>query len=180
MSESDQYAVLGNPVAHSRSPRIHALFALQCEQSMQYRAICVEPGMFPAVVRDFMQRQGKGVNVTVPFKQEAFELADVLTERAQRAGAVNTLLWSNDGRLLGDNTDGTGLLRDLQRLQIALKNRRILLLGAGGAARGILSPLLQAEPTSLTVVNRNIDKAHQLQQEMADLGELQVATYEGV
>jgi shikimate dehydrogenase len=168
---SDLYAVFGNPVAHSRSPRIHAAFAAQTGQTIRYMARLVLPGAFVAAVRQFMAEGGRGVNVTVPFKEEAFRLCDMpgnaLTSRARRAGAVNTLCLEKDG-ILGDNTDGAGLVRDIEEnLAYPLAGRRILLLGAGGAARGALAPLLECRPAALTIANRSADKAAALAVEFA-------------
>lgn len=158
----DRYGVFGHPVAHSKSPLIHRLFAAQTGQRLSYEALLAPLEDFAGFARAFFV-QGKGANVTLPFKEQAFELADELTERARRAGAVNTLKQLADGRLLGDNTDGAGLVRDLvANLQCPLAGRRVLLLGAGGAARGALLPLLQAGPASLTLANRTEAKAHAL------------------
>jgi shikimate dehydrogenase len=139
----DRYAVMGNPVAHSKSPRIHALFAGQTNQQLQYDAILVEKDGFREAVADFLQQGGKGLNITVPFKEEAWTLAATRSDRAERAGAVNTLVLNESGRHFGDNTDGAGLVRDLLHNHSAvLKNKRLLLVGAGGAARGVIEPLL--------------------------------------
>ena len=166
----DQYAVMGNPVRHSRSPRIHTLFAEQTAQNMDYTAIQVDLGGFPQAVGNFAAAGGKGLNVTVPFKQEAFALAETRAERAQRAGAVNTLVLGG-GPIHGDNTDGVGLVTDLGRnLGLELAARRILVMGAGGAARGVLAPLLAEGPTQLVIVNRTPDRAVELAAAFADLG----------
>jgi shikimate dehydrogenase len=158
----DRYAVLGNPIAHSRSPRIHALFARQTGQDMVYEAILAPHENFAAAVRDFIGAGGRGANVTVPFKEEAFRLADTLSPRARSAGAVNTLAFDDDG-ILGDNTDGAGLVRDLTaNLAWNIAGRRILLLGAGGAARGVIQPLLDLKPAELFVANRTPAKAEAL------------------
>ena len=152
---TDRYAVMGNPIAHSKSPRIHALFAEQTGQDLEYSAILVEQGGFPDAVAGFVADGGKGLNITVPFKEEAWELATSHSPRAERAGAVNTLLLDADGNHFGDNTDGTGLVRDLthnHRCEIA--GKRLLLVGAGGAARGVLEPLLAAHPALLVIANR--------------------------
>ena len=163
MKPPDRYAVMGHPVHHSRSPFIHAQFAAQCAQHMEYVALDVAPDEFNGAVRDFFRGGGKGLNLTVPHKQAGFLLADSLSERAQRAGAVNTLLPGEGGALRGDNTDGTGLLRDLTvNLGLPLRGQRILLLGAGGAARGVLAPLLAAQPATLVIANRNADRAQRL------------------
>ncbi len=167
----DHYAVMGNPIGHSRSPMIHRLFAEQTGEALDYRAILVEPHDFAAAVARFRADGGKGLNVTVPFKEEAFELADRHSDRALRARAVNTLLLHADGTIEGDNTDGIGLLRDLvDNLGLSLAGRRIALLGAGGAARGILAPLLAAQPATLFIANRTAAKAAQLADDFTDLG----------
>lgn len=158
----DRYAVIGHPIAHSKSPRIHAAFARQTGEQLEYEALLAPLDGFEAAVARFRANGGRGMNVTVPFKLEAFALADRLTDRAQTAGAVNTLVFDSDG-ILGDNTDGIGLVRDLiDNLNCPLAGRRILLLGAGGAARGAMLPLLQAGPTSLTLANRTESKAVEL------------------
>ena len=159
---TDRYCVFGNPIAHSQSPRIHALFAAQTGQDMSYEALLVPLDGFAAAVRAFAGGGGKGANVTVPFKEEAFRLAAELTPRARAAGAVNTL--SFDGEAIrGDNTDGAGLVRDLKaNLGCDPAGRRILLLGAGGAARGVILPLLDERPAALRVANRTAEKAAQL------------------
>lgn len=162
MSAPDQYAVFGHPVGHSRSPWLHARFAELTGQSIAYDAIDVPPGAFDGALDDFLATGGKGLNITVPHKLAAFTAADILTPRAQQAGAVNTLALQPHG-LLGDNTDGVGLLRDLQQnLDVLLKGRRILLVGAGGAARGVLGPLLAAQPARLVIANRSSQKAVEL------------------
>ena len=171
MSSIDRYAVIGSSIAHSRSPQIHALFAQGAQQSMLYGLIDVPPAAFHAVVRDFFASDGRGLNVTVPHKLAALRLADTLTARAQRAGAVNTLSRGADGKLLGDNTDGAGLVRDLDaNLAFRLRGARVLLLGAGGAARGVLGPLLESGVGSILVRNRRAARALQLAREFADLG----------
>jgi shikimate dehydrogenase len=167
----DRYAVIGNGIAHSRSPRIHAMFAEATQQSMAYGLIDVPPAAFHSVVRDFFAGGGRGLNVTVPHKLAAFRLADTLTPRARRAGAVNTLARGADGKLLGDNTDGAGLVRDLTvNLGVNLTGARVLLLGAGGAARGILAPLLEGGAGSIFIINRRAERARELAREFADLG----------
>ena len=158
----DVYAVAGNPIAHSKSPTIHRRFAEQTAQAMHYGTVMPELGAFATVAKAFFAAGGKGMNVTVPFKLDAQALADTLTPRAALAGAVNTL-WQHDGVLHGDNTDGAGLVRDLQAQGITLANASICILGAGGAARGVLGPLLEQKPQSIVITNRSIDKAQDLQ-----------------
>ncbi len=166
---SDRYAVFGNPIGHSKSPRIHALFAAQTGQDISYEAILAPREDFAGTVERFILRGGKGANVTVPFKEEAFKLATHLTARAQAAGAVNTLNFMDDG-ITGDNTDGAGLVRDLKaNLGCDPVGRRILLLGAGGAARGAILPLLLEQPAELLIANRTEEKAARLAFEFARL-----------
>jgi shikimate dehydrogenase len=155
----DRYAVIGNPIEHSKSPHIHAAFARQTGQDMRYDRILGDEKRFEDDVRDFFAAGGRGMNVTVPFKERAFRLADSLAQRAQAAGAVNTLLPGPEG-LAGDNTDGVGLVRDLGcNQQFNFAGARVLLLGAGGAARGVLRPLLGEGPGELVVANRTAAKA---------------------
>ncbi|MFO7543002.1 MAG: shikimate dehydrogenase [Thiobacillus sp.] len=162
---TDRYAVFGHPIAHSKSPQIHAAFARQTGQNMRYDAMLAPLDGFASSVAQFVAAGGRGANVTVPFKEAAFKLANRLTPRAQRAGAVNTLSFEADG-ILGDNTDGAGLLADLTRnLHCALAGKRILLLGAGGAARGVIESLLEQQPAALVIANRTVSRA----QELADL-----------
>jgi shikimate dehydrogenase len=166
---SERYAVFGNPIGHSKSPRIHALFAAQTAQDISYEAILAPREDFAGMVERFVLRGGKGANVTVPFKEEAFQLATHLTPRAQAAGAVNTLSFMEDV-ITGDNTDGAGLVRDLKaNLGCDPAGRRILLLGAGGAARGVILPLLLEQPTELLIANRTEEKAAHLALEFARL-----------
>ena len=159
---SDRYAVIGNPVAHSRSPWIHARFALQTGEDLAYEPLLAPLDGFSAAVAAFHAAGGQGANVTLPFKEEACALSTQLSERACAAQAVNTLVFSKDG-LRGDNTDGYGLVQDLtNNLGFGIRGRRILLAGAGGAARGVLLPLLGERPASLVIANRNVEKAHAL------------------
>lgn len=161
---SDHYAVMGNPIAHSKSPRIHALFAKQTQQRIQYAAIQVDPGGFRQAVGNFQANGGKGLNITVPFKREAFQLVDERSPRADAAGAVNTILFLPGGKLRGDNTDGVGLLRDIRdNHNFAIRDKRVLILGAGGAVRGVLGPLLEEEPREIIVANRTVERAVELE-----------------
>ncbi len=157
-----RYAVVGNPVAHSRSPWIHAQFAVQTGERIEYGALLAPLDGFASTLVAFRAAGGKGANVTLPFKAEAFALSDARSARAEAAGAVNTLDFSGEG-IRGDNTDGCGLARDLvQNLGFSVTGRRVLLLGAGGAARGVLQPLLEERPAGLVVANRSVDKARSL------------------
>ena len=166
----DQYAVMGNPVAHSKSPQIHTLFAVQTRQDMAYRAILVERGGLQRAITEFVSAGGRGLNITVPFKQDAWTLAAQRSARAERAGAVNTLVLEDSGNHYGDNTDGAGLVRDLcDNHGATLHHARLLLLGAGGAARGVIEPLLQARPRLLVIANRTPGKAVELARAFCDL-----------
>lgn len=170
---TDNYAVFGNPVTHSKSPHIHTLFGVQTGEAVAYGAICAEPEEFAQDVMLFLVAGGKGCNITVPFKQEAWELADELSDYAARAKAVNTLAFRDDGTMVGYNTDGIGIVRDLQQNHgIALQGKRILLLGAGGAVRGVLEPLLETQPASLFIANRTAAKAVELAQDFAEFGKV--------
>ena len=164
---TDRYAVIGNPIAHSKSPEIHARFAQQTGEDIGYERLLAPLDGFAQTVADFMQAGGLGANVTVPFKLEAYALATELSVRAQAAGAVNTLRFRGDV-IYGDNTDGVGLVTDIVRnAGMALHGRRLLLLGAGGAARGVLLPLLDQQPAEIVIANRTLDKAHLLVQEFS-------------
>jgi shikimate dehydrogenase len=166
---SDLYCVFGNPVGHSRSPAIHAAFAAACGEDLRYEARLAPVDGFSAAVTEFVAGGGKGANVTVPFKEEAYRLSHRLSERAAQAGAVNTLVFREDG-IFGDNTDGAGLVQDITtNLGFALGGRRILLLGAGGAARGVIAPLLAKGPASLHIANRSADKALLLARTFSDM-----------
>ena len=174
----DQYAVVGHPVAHSLSPFIHSLFARQTGQSMSYHLMDVAPEEFTRRVAGFFAEGGRGVNITVPHKTRALQLANELTERARQAGAINTLAAHRDGTLLGDNTDGAGLVQDLtHNLQLAIAGRRVLLLGAGGAARGVIAPLLAQRPQSIVVANRTAERAQALAASFAALGDVRGAGF---
>ena len=155
----DRYAVFGNPVAHSRSPAIHARFAVQTGQAIVYEKRLAPLDGFAAAIGAFIAEGGRGANVTVPFKLEAYALATRLTPRAAAAGAVNTLWFDADG-IIGDNTDGVGLVTDLAiNAGVQIRGRRVLVLGAGGAAQGVMLPLLDAQPSRLVIANRTPDKA---------------------
>jgi shikimate dehydrogenase len=170
---------MGNPIAHSKSPLIHAAFARQTGEQLEYTALLVEPGSFPARVQGFFEQGGKGLNITVPFKQEAWELATVKSPSATLAGAVNTLLQDHNGVLQGHNTDGVGLVRDiLQNHGGVLAGKSILILGAGGATRGILLPLLQQQPARICIANRTVAKAKQLVEVFVGHGALDACGYE--
>lgn len=173
-TQPDRYAVVGNPVAHSKSPLIHQAFAQQCAQNIQYERILAPLDGFKSTIADLIQHGYKGVNITVPFKLEAFALATTLSERARAAGAVNTLIF-NGGEIYGDNTDGAGLVRDIEHnLSVGIAGKRILLIGAGGAAEGVLQPLLAATPAVLVVSNRSVDKAINMAKKAASSATLDV------
>ncbi len=176
-NSTERYAVIGNPIAHSKSPLIHTEFAKQTQQKLSYSAELVELGQVKNFVEEFTKNNGKGLNVTVPFKQDAFELANELTPRAQRAGAVNTLILKNN-KVLGDTTDGTGLLNDLTKNnQQIIKDKRILVIGAGGAVRGVLEPLLLESPENLTITNRTLSKAQQLAEDFKNFGAISACSF---
>ena len=159
---TDRYAVVGNPIAHSKSPEIHAAFARQTGQDIEYTKLLAPPNGFSATVEAFRAAGGRGVNVTVPFKLEAFALADDISQSARDAQAANFLQFEGV-RIRADNTDGIGLLRDIvHNLGFKIADKRVLLMGAGGAARGVLAPLLEYGPRMLTIANRTVDKALRL------------------
>lgn len=166
----DRYAVIGNPIEHSRSPFIHAQFARETQQDLIYEKLLAPLDGFEQSVNYFFAHGGKGLNVTVPFKEEAYRFADSLTERAKLAGAVNTLALQADGSVLGDTTDGAGLVGDLIRNSMPIKDARILILGAGGAVRGVLEPLLKAQPQCVVIANRTASKARELAEIFGHLG----------
>lgn len=175
----DRYAVVGNPIAHSLSPQIHASFAQQTGQALSYQAIELPLNSFTAGILNLQQQGFCGVNVTVPFKREAWELCDHLSKSAEYAGAVNTLSFSPDAKIAGDNTDGVGLTRDLIcNLKVSIEQRKILVLGAGGAVRGVLGPILELSPHSLTIANRTIEKAKVLARDFGKHGDIQVVAYD--
>ncbi|WP_462156796.1 shikimate dehydrogenase [Pseudoalteromonas sp. GB56] len=173
----DRYAVFGNPIAHSKSPLIHQAFAMQLGEQIEYERILAPLDGFVDSVKSFFEQGGCGANVTLPFKEQAFAMANTLSERACLAGAVNTLVMLEDGTLLGDNTDGIGLVTDLQRIYGSIAGKRVLLIGAGGAAKGAALPLLEAGIAHLHVVNRTAEKAQQL---VANIRQYQNVTYAGL
>jgi len=177
MTTIDRYGVMGYPVSHSRSPVIHRLFALQTNQNLQYELLQVAPEKLELAVRQFQRTGGKGLNITVPHKSEVARLCDQLSERASTAGAVNTLSF-RDGEIHGENTDGIGLLRDLViNLGFTIEGANILILGAGGATRGIVGPLLEMQPASLRIANRTIDKAEALADHFSHSGPVSVCCF---
>lgn len=178
MTTTDRYAVIGSPIKHSKSPRIHQLFAEQTQQSIEYVAQEVPAERFKASVVEFFSKGGKGLNCTLPLKELAWAFADRSTKRAELSRAVNTLILQDDDRILGDNTDGCGLITDLTvNHGVALKGTRILLLGAGGASRGILGPLLERSPKHLILANRTRQKAKDLAAEFCIEGDIEGCGY---
>jgi shikimate dehydrogenase len=162
---TDLYAVFGNPIAQSKSPIIHAEFAKQTAQDLQYTKELIPLDGFAEAVKNFFAHpNGKGLNITVPFKVDAFNLVDELTPRAKIAGAINFIAKQANGKLLGDNTDGIGMVKDMLNLDWIIKGKRVLVLGAGGAVRGVLQPLLDQDPTNITIANRTLSKAQELVQ----------------
>jgi shikimate dehydrogenase len=177
----DRYAVVGNPVKHSKSPRIHTLFAAATGEQMEYEKLQAPLDGFAAMLQPFFANGGKGLNITVPFKEQAWELSRWRSPLAEKAGAVNTLLLGNDGLLHGYNTDGIGLLRDLTQNQgLTVQGQRVLLVGAGGAVRGVLGPLLAEKPALLVVANRTASRAEELAALFADEGEIKASTFEAL
>lgn len=177
---TDRYAIFGNPISHSKSSFIHTAFSRQTEQNIEYEAVLVPLGGFAAALDAFRAEGGLGANVTVPFKLEAYRYATDLTPRARQAQAVNTLKF-NGQSVLGDNTDGAGLIQDIQgNLDFPLAGKRILLMGAGGAARGVLLPLLACEPQAVMVANRTPNKASELARHFAAHGNVQASDYAGL
>ncbi|EAQ97571.1 shikimate dehydrogenase [Congregibacter litoralis] len=178
MSENMRFAVFGNPIKHSRSPMIHAAFAGQCDVKLEYRAVRVELNDFQRAVTAFFDAGGSGLNITVPFKEEAAAMAMELTGRAARATAVNTLWRDDAGVLRGDTTDGVGLVRDMvANLGWRIQGQRVLIVGAGGAVRGVLEPLMRELPTSVHIVNRTVERAETLASEFAVLGKITASGY---
>ncbi len=179
MSMPDQYAVMGNPIGHSKSPLIHSLFAEQTGQKLEYRAILVELKQFNEAVGAFQEEGGKGLNVTVPFKRDAWRLVDERSECAELAGAVNTIVVREDGTLYGDNTDGVGMVRDIRdNLGVSIEGKKVLLLGAGGAVRGVLGPLLQEKPAEVVIANRSPERAQELADDFEEFGRVEGSSYD--
>ena len=180
-AQPDRYALMGHPVSHSWSPFIHGMFARATLQHMQYRLIDVAPEKFRSEAMQFFLDGGKGLNVTVPHKRAAAELVNELTPRAALAGAVNTISLKGIGELIGDNTDGAGLVIDLeQNLGLELADRRILLLGAGGATRGILGPLLERQPAEVVIANRTAARAAELVDDFAGIARLSSSGFDAI
>jgi len=178
---TDQYGVIGNPIAHSKSPRIHQAFAQQYDQDLIYTAELIPLDGIIEGLQQLQTRGFKGLNVTVPFKEQAWQCITNKSESATLAGAVNTIIFKEDGSLYGDNTDGIGLCRDLStNHNIELKNKRILLLGAGGAARGVILPLLQQNPSELIIANRTLEKAQALAKHFANYGNIKASHFETI
>ncbi len=177
MSKPDLYVVIGNPISHSKSPDIHTLFASQTQQNIQYQRLLAPLDGFKETVKEFISNNGKGMNVTVPFKLEAFDFATSLTPRAQAAGAVNTLKFDGS-EILGDNTDGKGLIVDImENVKYSIAGSRVLLLGAGGAARGVIQPLFEQKPERLMIANRSVEKAQELAEAFSSIGKIDVSSY---
>ena len=177
---SERYAVIGNPVAHSQSPFIHAEFARAENRAIRYERLLAATDRFAEVANAFAGSGGCGLNVTLPFKGEAFRFATDLSERAQTAEAVNTLTF-RDGRIYGDNTDGVGLVRDIiENLDFPIEDKHVLILGAGGAARGVLGPLMEQKPASMTIANRTLIKAEVLAHHFVPMGKCKASSYEGL
>ncbi|WP_339843257.1 shikimate dehydrogenase [uncultured Halopseudomonas sp.] len=176
----DRYAVIGNPIGHSKSPHIHRMFGEQTGEAISYEALLAPLDDFAGTLHSFLA-DGLGVNVTVPFKEQAWALVGRHTPAAERAGAVNTIQRLSDGSLLGDNTDGKGLVRDIEHnAGLALAGLKILLVGAGGAARGVVQPLLAAGPSQLCIVNRTVSKAEELAALFADQGPVSAAGFQWI
>ncbi len=175
----DNYCVVGNPVAHSKSPQIHAAFAEQTQQNIFYQAIQVDDGKFKAALKEFQAQGGKGLNITVPFKGEAWEISENRSNRAERALAVNTISFDDAGNIIGDNTDGVGLIGDLTiNHDISIKDKDILILGAGGAVRGILDPLFDEQPNKVVIANRTVSRAEELTDIFSDRGDISACGFD--
>ncbi len=176
-----RYALFGHPVSHSWSPFIHGMFARQFDHVVDYRLCDVDPASFRRAVIDFFVEGGGGANITLPHKPAAAEIVNELSARAERARAVNTIIRRSPTELLGDNTDGAGLVTDLVgNLGVTISGSRLLVLGAGGAVRGVLAPLLEQEPREVRIANRTRDRALRLRDEFSDLGEISATTFDEV
>ncbi|HZX24745.1 MAG TPA: shikimate dehydrogenase [Woeseiaceae bacterium] len=179
-NEPDRYGVVGYPVSHSRSPIIHRVFAQQTGQHLTYELLEVPPAELESAIRTFQRQGGRGLNITVPHKSEAVRLVDELSEAASMAGAVNTLSISSDS-VRGDNTDGVGLVRDLRKNhRVAVEGARVLILGAGGATRGIMAPLLDEQPTTITLANRTVSKAQALANHFGSMGAVHACRFDDI
>lgn len=186
--KSEKFAVFGHPIGHSKSPVIHQQFAKQFGLDIQYDAVDVASGEFENAVNDFARAGGKGLNITVPYKLEAWLLADTRSERAELAGAVNTLKFATDSigshdelKIFGDNTDGFGLVTDIvNNCQFEIKNKKVLVLGAGGAVRGVLAPLLDCQPQLLVLANRTVSKAEALVEIFSSKGNIKATGFDGL
>lgn len=174
----NKYVVFGNPISHSKSPLIHQLFAQQINKTIDYSRRKAEVGGFNTAIEQLKSEGGVGCNVTVPFKDDAFKLANVVSQSAQLAQAANTLTFNDDGTISADNTDGVGFLLDLKTNQAPLTNKRILLIGAGGAASGVIKPLLDCDPALLTICNRTYSKAEALAKRFMSFGHINALTFE--
>lgn len=177
----DRYAVFGNPIEQSMSPQIHTQFAQAASQVIVYSRHCVEINEFETEAAKFFAAGGVGLNITAPFKLDAYQYANALSERARRAGAVNTLIRQADGEILGDNTDGAGLVHDIMhRNGWPIKAKNILILGAGGAVRGVLAPLLAELPAQIVIANRSVEKAGQLAAGFSSLGAISACGFDDI
>jgi len=179
-NEPDRYGVVGYPVSHSRSPVIHRVFAQQTGQHLTYELLEVAPAELESAIRTFQRQGGRGLNITVPHKSEAVRLVDELSDAASMAGAVNTLSITSEA-IRGDNTDGVGLVRDLRKNhRVAIEGARILILGAGGATRGIMAPLLEEQPTTITLANRTVSKAQALANHFGTMGTVAACRFDDI
>lgn len=177
--ELDLYAIMGNPVEHSISPTIHQLFAQQCQQQIHYEKILVPLGELHAAFDHFVQRGGRGLSITAPFKEDAFRLVEELHPSAEKAKAVNNIIINEQGKLIGVNTDGIGLVNDIQyNYQVSIKNKHVLMMGAGGAVRGTMAPFLEAQAKHITIVNRTFSKAQQIADEFSAQNNVSACGYE--